>query len=367
MGFGFRKSIKIAPGIRLNMGSKSAGLSFGAKGLRYSVNSRTGSRVTASIPGTGISYTTSGTSGRARRTQAYRRQNELAKLQREYEKMQELQKARHEVESYENHIEMIHSIHKECDDLIDWSTVLSCPEPFLKGQAGPKESAAESALVNFKPRFFDKLFKRIERKREALSKKILDGRREDLEEYRIWEETVLLAKRINNGDTEGYLQVIEEMNPLDDLAEFGSGFEFYVGDDPNLIVVEFEVNSERVVPREVKTLTKTGKLSIKEISKSKYYDLEQDYVCSCVIRIARDMFALLPINQIFIHAIDERINSSNGLLERVPILSARIDRQILNKLNLDAIDCSDAMKNFDHRMKFLKTSGFQPILRLEVE
>lgn len=56
MGFRFRKSIKIAPGVRLNFGKKSVGISAGVKGARVSVNSS--GRVTKSvgIPGTGISY-----------------------------------------------------------------------------------------------------------------------------------------------------------------------------------------------------------------------------------------------------------------------------------------------------------------------
>lgn len=56
MGFRFRKSFKIAPGVRVNLGKKSVGISAGVKGARVSVNSS--GRVTKSvgIPGTGISY-----------------------------------------------------------------------------------------------------------------------------------------------------------------------------------------------------------------------------------------------------------------------------------------------------------------------
>ena len=58
MGLRFRKSIKIAPGVRLNIGKKSVGISAGVKGARVSVNSS--GRVTKSvgIPGTGLSYVT---------------------------------------------------------------------------------------------------------------------------------------------------------------------------------------------------------------------------------------------------------------------------------------------------------------------
>ena len=57
MGFRFRKSITIIPGIKLNLGAKSAGISIGGKYGGVSFNTKTGARVRASVPGTGISYT----------------------------------------------------------------------------------------------------------------------------------------------------------------------------------------------------------------------------------------------------------------------------------------------------------------------
>lgn len=59
MGWRFRRSINILPGVRLNIGKKSMGVSIGGKGMRYSVNTKGQRRVTTSILGTGISYSTS--------------------------------------------------------------------------------------------------------------------------------------------------------------------------------------------------------------------------------------------------------------------------------------------------------------------
>ena len=56
MGFRFRKSIKIAPGVKVNLGKKSVGVSVGGKYGGVSVNSRTGARARVSAPGTGLSY-----------------------------------------------------------------------------------------------------------------------------------------------------------------------------------------------------------------------------------------------------------------------------------------------------------------------
>ncbi|OUP26947.1 DUF4236 domain-containing protein [Faecalibacterium sp. An192] len=57
MGFRFRKSKKVGP-FRINMSQKGIGWSVGVKWLRYTKKADGGSRITASIPGTGISYVT---------------------------------------------------------------------------------------------------------------------------------------------------------------------------------------------------------------------------------------------------------------------------------------------------------------------
>lgn len=67
MGLRFRKSKKIAPGVKLNIGKKSAGISFGTRGARYTVNSSGRRTASVGIPGTGISYTSS-SGGRKRRS-----------------------------------------------------------------------------------------------------------------------------------------------------------------------------------------------------------------------------------------------------------------------------------------------------------
>jgi hypothetical protein len=40
MPFGFRKSLKIVPGVRLNLSRRSAGVSVGPRGAKLSANSR---------------------------------------------------------------------------------------------------------------------------------------------------------------------------------------------------------------------------------------------------------------------------------------------------------------------------------------
>ena len=64
MGLKFRKSIKIAPGVRMNFGKKGVGMSFGGKGARYSISSTGRRTTTVGIPGTGLSYSHSSGGGK---------------------------------------------------------------------------------------------------------------------------------------------------------------------------------------------------------------------------------------------------------------------------------------------------------------
>ncbi|MUG32395.1 DUF4236 domain-containing protein [Psychrobacter sanguinis] len=57
MGFRFRKSIKIAPGVRLNIGKKGiSSVSVGGRGARINIGKR-GTTASTGLPGTGLSYT----------------------------------------------------------------------------------------------------------------------------------------------------------------------------------------------------------------------------------------------------------------------------------------------------------------------
>ncbi len=370
MGFGFRKSFKIAPGVRFNVSSRGVGASVGVKGLRYSVNSRGQRRTTVSLPGTGLSYTSTsgGSNSRGNRnyqTSSYQRQAELNRLQKERDKLQELQRNRLEVDLFENKLNMIKSIHKECDDYLDWQDIKNTQPPYLKEHPGPSEEQALHELQNYRPGFMARVLKQEVKRVEELRNKVLEARKKDEEEYQEWSSLTETATKVLNGDLDTYFEVIKEFAPLDDLSEFGSGFEFFL-EEPHTMEVEFDVQTKNVVPAEMKTLTSTGKVSVKNMPISKYYDIQQDYVCSCILRIARDMFALLPLDTIIIHALDSQMNTSTGYHEKIVVLSVKIDRTKLNRLNFDTIDCSDSMVNFEHKMNFRKTKGFASVEKIQM-
>jgi hypothetical protein len=56
MSFRFRRSLRIAPGFRINLGKKGASLSIGGRGAHITVGHGQ-VRETVGLPGTGLSYT----------------------------------------------------------------------------------------------------------------------------------------------------------------------------------------------------------------------------------------------------------------------------------------------------------------------
>jgi hypothetical protein len=303
--------------------------------------------------------------------EARRRQRELEQQRRELAKMQELERARFEVNEYENYIEVIKSIHKECGDPWNWHEIKSSPPPEEPQFQHKNEMAAQGAFDNYVPSFFDKIFRRIEKKKSVLLKEIEKAREEDKTEYKKthdeyvknyqeWINLIEIAKKICAGSIEAYIEAIKEANPFKEIEQIGSSIKFSVN-NKDLIECNLNVRDEKVIPKEEKFLLKSGKLSVKQMPISRFYDLYQDYICACVLRIARELFALLPVEMALINAYSKLLNTKTGHLEDMPILSVLIPRKTMEDLNFETIDPSDSIKNFVYKMHFKKDQGFNSV------
>lgn len=68
MVFKFRRSMKIAPGIRINVTHRGAGVRVGPKGAGYSVNTSGKQTLSGGIPGSGIHVSETISPGRRKRS-----------------------------------------------------------------------------------------------------------------------------------------------------------------------------------------------------------------------------------------------------------------------------------------------------------
>ena len=169
-----------------------------------------------------------------------------------------------------------------------------------------------------------------------------------------------IADRILKGDTDAYLEVIALREPFEDLVDYGSEFEIGT-DDPSKLEIEFDIKAEETIPVKSLSLTSAGKLAEKEMTKTAYYELMQDYVCSVMLKIARDSFALLPVNEVTVHATDVILNPATGNDESVTLVSAVFDRASFEQINFERIDPSETVRSFRCNMDFKKTKGFSPV------
>jgi len=316
-----------------------------------------------------------GTAVRAAERDAKRRQNELEKREKQYERMQELEQASYEVEVYENHIDVIQSLHKECTSPINWEKIASSKEPRKPKKLNQNEYIAQSEEDNYKPGFIDRLFKREENTRKKLSENIKRAIEKDSLEYNLniskWEEKVKdlktsadMAKSLLNGDSKTKLEIIENLDTFSEISNLGSSLIISIK-ETGVVEASINVHGKDIVPNEIKSLLKSGKLSVKKMPQGKFNELYQDYVCSAVLRIANELFSTTLDDAVIVTAVDELLDTKTGHLKESPILSAYISRNTLKSLNLDTIDPSDSMENFVHHMSFKKTKGFDVVSRID--
>lgn len=307
---------------------------------------------------------------------AKRRQRELLKNQIAYEKMQELEKAAYEVDVFENYIDVIQSIHKDCGDSVDWLKISTSQEPAKPLIISDNERQAIARLNSFAPSFIDKLFGKVTSKRQKLEKEVSIAKVKDtqinstnLSQWNIdveeWKEIVSLARRLLNGDISAKIDIIKELNPFSEIDHLGSGVKFTIQEN-GLLIVTINVHGANIIPKEQKTLLKSGRLSIKSMPVSRFNEIYQDYVCSVVLRVANEIFSILPDDKLIINAEDHLLNKSTGHLEPQSLLSVYITRDGVSRLNMEYIDPSDAMNNFIHNVNFKKTKGFEPVNEVKV-
>ena len=308
MGLRYRKSISILPGVRLNMGLNSMSISAGVPGFRKTIS--TTGRVTTSvgIPGTGLYYVDSkkiSDTGSRRsynpppapvetRTEARKPEKHRTEFDNTAPDDPVPETTNTETQKKESPHDFIISICKVCDDTVDWTEALADSTP-------PDES--------YNPQ--------------------------------MWEYYHNISKDILRGDIDAYLKVIYEVNPLDDLLDYGIGFEFGT-DDSHKIEVEFSANESSIEKYK------------SDVSAEEYNRLLQDYFCSLCIRVARDMFALLPVRETIVHC----------TCDKKTVISVKFDRTTMGTLSYGYIDPSETIEKFQHVMRFDAKEGFAGISRL---
>lgn len=209
----------------------------------------------------------------------------------------------------------------------------------------------------------------LENSRSRLLQENLKEQQEAHEQYlrdkADYEKMMDIVNGVINKNPQAYTYALNFFNPFEDLKEYGSDISFEV--NANKVSVDFYVHSEEVVPSTTKKILRKG-VEVKEdqLPQSRFNEIYQDYVCSCILKISKEIFQLLPVvNEVQVNAKGSLMNSATGNFEEQTIVSVNIERDKLDKLNFDLLDPSDSMSNFEHRMDFKKNEGFKPVSDLQ--
>jgi hypothetical protein len=305
-----------------------------------------------------------------------KRAREAAHNFKQFQKQQDVQNVAMTVAQHNEYIDVLKSLHKDSSETLDWNEVKKTPPPLEEPATNKKEKQARQRLLSYTPSLFDKLFKNKEKKIKELTLALENAillDRADHEKYLLeyksalsdWRKLQKITEGIQSKSVTAYKDVIQYFEPFAEIKDLGA--EITLTFEPTYIVIDLKVNTDEIIPKYNLTQTSTGKLSKKEAPLSKFNELYQDYVCSCVLRVAREIYAYIPVDFVVINAITKMLDPTSGHIVQTTILSVAIPPATLRNIKFDTVDPSDSMRNFVHHMKFSKSGGFGKVEKVDID
>jgi hypothetical protein len=303
---------------------------------------------------------------RRRQRAGQKQQRELERRRKELAKLSAIEQARLEVETYENRLDVLLSVHKEQGPTWDWAALAAALPPPIPQKSPYHESQAKQRALILNPGDQQGAKAAIEQAKAEDERVFQEAQKIHAEEMAEWENLRNLARRVLSGEHKALIEALVEFSPLAEISDVGSLMHFTV-ESTKLIRCELKVNGSQAIPSEVKTLTAAEKVSVKPMPKTRFHEIYQDYVCGCMLRVAREVLAMLPVDAVLITASADILDTRTGQTSEQPVFSAVMPRAVMVNLDFDEIDTSDAMENFLHRGNFKvsrKAGAFQPITPL---
>jgi len=310
----------------------------------------------------------------AERRHQRQEQARLRSLQRQAKEMAKssaLEQARHDVAIHEAQVSMLLSVHKDQTTAADWRSIAASLPPPQPSRTRHRELRArqdEILAAAGLPAFTSAGYPGAAADARGADEQ---DHRQMLERYAADHEAGVaeraLASRVLAGDTQAFQEVVSELDLFGDAPDVCAGVAVAVH-DRHLAEVQLLVRGREVLPTESKALTAAGKVSIKPIPKGRFHEMFQDYVASCVIRVARELFGLLPFDTVLVTAsVLLSDSASPAQADAQPVLSVIFPRDLFSRLPFDSLDPSDTVESFTHNGEVKvsrKTGEFMPIVPL---
>lgn len=386
----FRRTLKIAPGIRLNLSRGSLSLSGGVRGASMTVGKR-GLYANTGLPGSGLSYRTriDKQSGTGRTRASYR---ELNRSHLADQRAHDHDSAASQVEAFETEVAALTGILQHRDgDVFDWEGRLQADRIPVPPAFSPPafEEAAErialndaskvtrwrwigglslgaaivtlvldSALVVLAmmgvaaaviglPVAHIRRWRQLTERRDRFEADLVAQRALHEAERDILVSHAALAPRIrtalSTGDPEALAELLEEELANETLPVplvFDVDF-----DGVEHVAITLTLPEPDEVPSKRLSLTKTGRLSRRAMTQKMRREIFGSLACGLALRVAYEALRVLrPLTSVEVRGTSEQINPATGHPEDVVSLAFRVTRDQLDTLNLDALTPEAAIK-----------------------
>lgn len=376
MGLRFRKSIKIARGVRMNIGKRGVGsfsvgnFNFGKRGVYQNF----------SIPGTGLSYRAKIIGGSKSRSvsrkstspQHHRPQKtkeipvtfrleddgstiftdkngkplpdivvQTAKKQNREFIIHWLQE---QCEKYNAEIESVLNIH------------LTTPVPVGEIVINPKPDPPKIKTHGLTSKLFGNYRQKVDEQNKRVQKEYEEALLQ-------WEQ----AEHALRTDTEVMSTILSKAVetiewPRETLISFD-----IVGDDrPTTVLLDVDLPEIEDMPTQVANVNKRDlRLTIKERSQTQKQVDYMTHIHAIGFRFIGDVFAHLPsVSIVVVSGYSQRVSKKTGNIEDEYLYSARVPRETWEQINFDnleVIDVVECFERFDLRRKMTKRGVILPI------
>lgn len=388
MGLRFRRSVKLAPGIRMNFSGSGVSWTLGPRGASVGIGKR-GTYLNSGTPGTGLYVRermgSSGAGSRAR-TSSYSNMSVTVGVTDDgtvyFRDADGNALAEHLVNAAKkqqgNAIRDL--IQKKCDEINAQIEALGeihvdTPNSNVKPQYQPQEflESPPTKPVPKKPGLMGALFKS---KRERIEKENRERERQFEEDAAKWradklrfDETEQRRKDIIERGIYSNVEVMEnflEENLQSIVWPRETIVSTEILDNGKRVFVDVDLPETEDMPSKTASAPQRGyKLSVKEMSATQIQRLYMRHVHGIGFRIVGEAFSALPTAQeVVLSAYSQRPDRSTGHVTDEYLYSVRVERGLWSRINfgnLQNLDVVEALAQFDLKRNMTKTGGFKPI------
>lgn len=394
MGIRFRKRIKLAPGLHLNLSGSGLSMSVGQRGASMTFGGRGGTYMNAGIPGTGlyarerVGATNASPQSRSRSdgggtvqmsvtisveddgTVVFRDKDGTPLDERLVKQVKEQQKDAirglmetgcDEINTHLDALEQIHFATPSPDECLAYT-----PQPFEERKPVEpmlRKHGILGALLNSKRTRIDK--ENAEAQAAYQSELLLWTRHRQQHEARELARKALIEEKVNTELTA--MEIVLEESLMDIVWPRETSLSSEIRDNGRVVMIDVDLPEIEELPRKTAAVPARGyKLSIKELPTTRHQQLYMRHVHGIGFRIIGEAFYVLPkAEEVVLSGYSQRPDKSTGEVQDQYLYSVRVNRRDwakINFANLKDVDPAEALGRFDIRREMSKTGLFKGIV-----